>query len=257
MRKLRPNLILLGTASLLFPLPVAEICYEARRLETVSVAYDASNVLGLIAGGQFQDPLADGVDLLFGSTHHTLPGPQGALILTNNFRAASAVSTAVSPTLVNNHHLGRIPGLATALLEMLEFGKVYAAQMVANARALGAEILHLGIPVVAAQKGFTQSHVILLQTSHLDDHKLLAERLEKAGIIVNICHLPHELGDQGLRIGVQEITHQGAMETDMLPIAAFIVDILRGTRTPESVAGSVAEFRKQFQQAYYTFPEES
>jgi glycine hydroxymethyltransferase len=251
MREVRPSLIKLGTSSFLFPHPVAEIREEAERLGGMHVVYDASHVFGLIAGGLFQDPLTEGAQVMMGSTHKTMPGPQGGLILMNDAAIAEKVSAAVYPILVSNHHLSRLPGLSVALLELLAFGKEYAAQIVANARRLGDEIHRRGVPVVAAHKGYTRSHTILLQTRQFGDNHVLADRLDEANIIVNASRLPAELGSQGIRIGLQEITHLGAKEDDMEKIADFIVKIIRNEKSPAEIAPQIAEYRKDFQEVAY------
>jgi len=256
MREVRPSLIKLGTSSFLFPHPAAEICEEARRLGNMRVAYDASHVYGLIAGGFFQDPLQEGVDVVMGSTHKTLPGPQGGLILSNDEQVINLVSAAVYPILVSNHHLSRLPAFSMALLETLEFGQKYAAQIIQNAKRLGLEIHRLGIPVVASHKDFTESHTILLQTAPFGDHKTLANLLDQANIIVNASRLPVELGGQGIRIGLQEITRLGATVEDMKIIAGWIVQIIRREKSPAAIAAEVASFRQNFQTVQFCFPEE-
>ncbi len=243
MRELRPSLVLLGSSLFLFPHPVAAIKEEARRLGDMHVAYDASHVFGLLAGRAFQDPLGEGADVVMGSTHKTLPGPQGGLILTNDGSVAERVSAAVYPILVSNHHLFRMPALALALIEMMTFGKEYAGQVVANAKALGEAIQGTGVPVVGASRGFTESHTLLLQTHELGESRDLANRLEEANITVNRIRLPEPLGGQGLRLGVQEITRLGARETDMASVAGFVCDILLAKTPPAIVAGAVADFR--------------
>jgi glycine hydroxymethyltransferase len=253
MRELRPSLIKLGTSSFLFPHPVSEIREEAEHLGNMYVAYDASHVFGLIAGGRFQDPLSEGAHVVMGSTHKTLPGPQGGLILTNDSVVAQKVSAVVYPILTSNHHLTRMPALSIALLEMLAFGKEYASQIIANAKTLGEEIHKRGIPVVAAHKGFTESHTILLQTNGLGEHHVLADRLDDAGIIVNASRLPLELGGQGLRIGLQEITRRGAREGDMHAIAEFIEQVIKKNKTPLDVAKKVTEYTHGFQGMAFTF----
>ena len=252
MRELHPSLVKLGSSSFLFPHPVSAIREEADRLGNVVVAYDASHVFGLIAGGRFQDPLSEGAHVVMGSTHKTLPGPQGGLILTNDAAVALKVSAAVYPILVSNHHLSRMPALSIALLEMLAFGKEYANQIIANAKRLGEDIHRRGVSVVATHKGYTESHTILLQTSGLGDHHFLANRLDDAGIIVNASRLPPELGGQGIRIGLQEITRHGAKEKDMAQIANFIVQVIKDQKSPETVAPQVAEYCRGFQDIAYT-----
>jgi glycine hydroxymethyltransferase len=107
--------------------------------------------------------------------------------------------------------------------------------------------------VVAARKGYTESHTILLQTRELGDHHELANRLDQAGIIVNASRLPAELGGHGLRIGVQEITRHGARQGDMAAIAGFIHEVLKTGKPVSNVAEKVAEFMGGFQSLSFTF----
>lgn len=132
----KPRLIIVGASNFLFPVPLEPIarCIAETSPESVLV-YDASHVLGLIACGVFQDPLHEGADLMFGSTHKTLPGPQGALILSNRADLMEPVATAVYPGIVTNHHLARIPALTAALCE-IEANKGFGAAIVRNAQAL-------------------------------------------------------------------------------------------------------------------------
>lgn len=247
MREHRPNLIKLGTSSFLFPHPVAAIREEADRLGDMWVAYDASHVFGLIAGGRFQDPLREGAHVMMGSSHKTLPGPQGGLILSNDAAAIEKVSAAIYPILVSNHHLARLPALSMALVENLLYGREYAAQIIANARQLAEQIHRLGVPVVAAHKGYTESHTILLQTKDFGDNQEIARRLDDEKIIVNASRLPSELGGHGIRIGVQEITRRGAKETDMKAIAQLIVQVIRKQRPAGQTAMQVEAFCSGFQ----------
>ncbi|EQD64026.1 serine hydroxymethyltransferase, partial [mine drainage metagenome] len=79
-REERPDAVLLGQSFFLFPYPVREIAEEVHRTGGL-LFYDASHVLGLIAGGVFQDPIREGADVLFGSTHKSFFGPQGGLLV--------------------------------------------------------------------------------------------------------------------------------------------------------------------------------
>jgi glycine hydroxymethyltransferase len=99
----KPKIILLGGSLFLFPHPVKE-AREAADEVGAKVMYDGAHVLGLIAGGQFQDPLREGADLMAGSTHKTFPGPQGGIILCKE-ELKDEIDDAVFPGVVSNHHL--------------------------------------------------------------------------------------------------------------------------------------------------------
>ena len=120
----RPRLVVLGSSTFLHPHPVAALVEACKAVGAV-LAFDASHVMGFLAVEQFQAPLAEGADVVFGSTHKTLLGPQGGVIFGDSEIVARAAD-AVYPPLVTNHHPFRIPALAVALAEHAEFGDAYA-----------------------------------------------------------------------------------------------------------------------------------
>lgn len=224
-REVRPRLLIFGSSNFLFPHPVKELVAVAREVGAL-VAYDASHVFGLIAGGGFQDPLGEGADIVMGSTHKTLPGPQGGMLLTNSEELAARIAAALYPPLVTNHHCFRIPALAACFAEMLAFGRDYAAQVVANARALGSELVRRDIPVVAQDRGFTRSHTLVISVDRFGAAEAVSRRLEENNIIVTPLLLPPALGKQGIRIGTQELTRLGARAEDMAEVADAIAAAL-------------------------------
>ncbi|MCD6495999.1 MAG: serine hydroxymethyltransferase [Candidatus Aenigmarchaeota archaeon] len=257
-RKLKPKVVTLGGSVILFPHPVKEFreaCDEAG----ARLLYDGAHVLGLIAGGQFQDPLREGAELMTASTHKTFPGPQGGIILgSTDEETWKRVQFRVFPGLISNHHLHRIPAMAIALNEMLEFGREYAVQTVRNAQALGQSMHEMGFNVLAENKGFTKSHQIVLDVRKNGGGKDCAETLEKAGIILNKNLLAWDKADDavnpsGLRIGVQEMTRIGMKESEMKEIAALIKKVLIDRKPPAEIAKEVAEFRKPFHETQYCF----
>ncbi len=231
-----PKLILFGASHIVFPQPVKEVGMRA----TGTIAYDGSHVLGLIAGGEFQDPLREGCSLLYGSTHKSLPGPQGGIILSNNDEVFGAVSGRVFPGIVDNVHLNRVAGLAVALLEMMQFGKAYAQAVVRNSRALARALVAEGIRVRGAAQGYTKSHQVLLD---YDGTKLVsnAARLEQANIIA----------DNGGRLGTSELTRMGYGTKDMETIAELIAMVILGKKPVDFVQKRVKSMVKQFQEPKY------
>ena len=116
-RQERPNAVVLGQSFLLFPYPLREIAEAAHAVDAL-VVYDASHVLGLIAGRQFQDPLREGADVLFGSTHKSFPGPQGGLLVTDREDLFRQVDPSLVWRIFDNAHWHRIAALAQTLLEL-------------------------------------------------------------------------------------------------------------------------------------------
>ena len=247
----QPRMVNIGSGIFLFPKPVFSLKQAMKEANPDSfLVYDAAHVMGLIAGGQFQSPLEEGADVIISSTHKTLAGPQGGMILTNDKSIAERIGPAISPLLVSNHHLGRLPALAATFLEWAEFGKEHAKSIVSNAKSLGQALENRGVPLVGSALGFTESHTLILMVNQFGQAKTLANQLEKCNIITGAVRLSKELGTHGLRLGVQEITRQGMVETDAPAIADCIVDALRGDL--DTVKQQVIDLVKRFNQIRFT-----
>ena len=248
--KHKPKLVVVGSAMFLFPQPVREIrdAMDAHCPESYLI-YDAAHVMGLIAGGRFQQPLAEGADLLITSTHKTLAGPQGGMILTNDASIAERMATATAPLIVANHHLARIPALAATFLEWKACGSAYADAIVENAKALARALEERVVPVVGAEYGYTESHTLLPVVDAFGEAKAVADRLEVCGIIVGGTGVPEEYGTHGLRIGVQEVTRFGMTPDDAGPVADCIVDGMSGK---EEVGDRVRKLVKKFSKVQFT-----
>ena len=251
-RELRPRVVILGSSLFLFPHPVAELKEAVRAVDDCTLVYDASHVLGLIAGGLFQKPLEEGADVIVTSTHKTLGGPQGGMIMTNDRNLAERLAPAVYPALTTNHHLARIPALAACALETMAFGKEYAQAVVANAKALAAALEDAGLPVVGSGAGYTESHTVLVGASQFGGGPQAAARLEQAGIICGEVVLPEALGGTGLRLGVQELTRLGMEADDTPEIAQLIAGVVRGEVEPEAAKPKVRRMAGRFTQFRYT-----
>lgn len=256
--KLRPKLVLFGGSVFLFPHPVRELG-EAAREAGARIAYDAAHVIGLIAGGQFQDPLREGAEVVTCSTHKTLPGPQHGMILCTE-ELGKSIDEAVFPGVVSNHHLHAVAGLAVALAEMLEFGEEYAAQVIRNAKALGKALYDRGFNVLCPDLGFTASHTIVVDVTNYGNGGELERKLEGANILVNRNLLPwdirqgrHYKNPGGIRLGTSEVTRLGMKEREMEEIAEFIKRVIIDGEEGERIAAEVAEFRRDYQRVCYAF----
>ena len=252
----KPKLVLFGASLFLFPHPVAE-AREAADDVGATIVYDGAHVLGLIAGGQFQDPLREGADILTGSTHKTFPGPQGAVIMCKK-ELAQKVDDAVFPGTVSNHHLHHVAGLAVTLAEMEEFGRDYAKQIISNSKALAQSLHELGFNVLCEEQGFTQSHQVVVDVSDIGSGRAVAELLEDANIIANKNLLPwddvHNIGEpSGLRLGTQELTRIGMKESEMEEIAQIMKRLLIDDVTCEKVKSDVIDLKRNHQYIHYCF----
>jgi len=253
-----PKLVMFGASVFPFPHPIKELEETIRSVGGI-VAYDAAHVAGLIAGKQFQDPLREGADVVSLSTHKTFFGPQHGGVLSWT-KYADKIKRATFPGMVSNHHLHAVAGVTIACAEMLEFGQEYASQIVKNAKALAQALYERGFNVLAEHKGFTQSHVILIDITKQGDGGTIEETLEKANIIINRNLLPwdikegrHFMHPGGIRLGVSEVTRLGMRESEMCEIAEFIKRVVIEKEPLEKVKTDVAEFRRDYQKVHYCF----
>ena len=253
-----PKLVMFGASVFPFPHPVKELADTFHEVGAV-VGYDAAHVAGLIAGGCFQDPLHEGADVMSLSTHKTLFGPQHGAIVSWE-RYADKIKRAVFPGLVSNHHLHAVAGVAVACAEMLAFGREYCQQVIRNAKALGQALYERGFKVLAEHKGFTESHVLIIDITEHGDGGTIEKELEKANIIINRNLLPwdikegrHFMHPGGIRLGTSEITRLGMKESEMEEIAEFIKRVVINKEPPEKVKQDVIEFRKEYQKVHYCF----
>jgi glycine hydroxymethyltransferase len=253
-----PKLACFGGSLFLFPHPVRELV-DTFRSAGAAIAYDAAHVAGLIAAGQFQDPLREGADAVSLSTHKTLFGPQGGAVISFE-KYSEQIKKATFPSNTSNHHLHHLAGKAVAFAEMLEFGKQYASQVVANAKALGQALHELGLNVIAEHKGFTQSHQLAVDVTKYGLGGDMEKALEKANIIVNRQLLPgdiqagrHYTNPGGIRIGTSEITRTGMKQSHMREVAELIKRVVIDKEDPKKVKQDAANFRKDFQNVHYCF----
>src|SRR6185437_3064496 len=130
----RPRLVALGLSMTLFPQPLAEM-KEAIAPWGGRLFFDAAHQLGLIGGGQFQEPLKEGADIVTGSAGKTFAGPQSGIILWDDPEITEPVTTAIFPVWAATHQVNRVAALALATAEAIAFGEAFMAQIVRNARA--------------------------------------------------------------------------------------------------------------------------
>ena len=240
-RRVKPRLVIFGASLITFPHPIKELA-EVARENGAYIGFDGSHVMGLIAGGQFQDPLKEGAFALFGSTHKTFFGPQGGIILADR-EHGEIMKARIYPTFVDNAHWNRIAALTLALAEMKNFGEAYAKQVIGNSKTLAKALHDYGFPVVCHHLGFTQSHQVLLNYGGYKQGRVVAEKLQLANIIV----------DCGVRIGTCEVTRRGMKEEEMLKIAELIKRTVVDGEQPEKIKKDVAKLCGEFQKVEYCF----
>jgi glycine hydroxymethyltransferase len=246
-----PDVIYLDASMVLFPHPLAGL-RELAGPEAI-IVYDASQVLGLIAGGTFQDPLREGADILSGSTHKSLPGPQKGIVMTNRADLMARIEATIFPGHVSNFHLHHVAALAVTLAEARAFGADYARQTLANARALGVELGRLGLLVQGGAR-VTASHQVWLDVAGHATPDEAVERLHAANLIANVNLIP-SLRAKGLRLGTPEVTRLGMREGEMRTLAGLIHATLAGTLPLDVVRARVAALAARFRTVHYCFPD--
>lgn len=262
-KKEKPKLALCGQSVFLFPTPLKAIAEAAHEVGAY-VVYDAAHVLGLIAGKRFQDPLREGTDVMSGSTHKTLPGPQGGMILSDHKGDTEddksflrKLGFGVFPGVTSSYHLHHVAAKAIAYAEHLEFGEAYADQIIKNAKRLAQSLHERGFKVFGEKLGFTKSHQVLVEIGP-GKGKEASKKLEDAGIVTNMNMIPGDkdpLNPSGLRLGTPELTRIGMKEKEMDDVAEFFERALLKNENPKKIKEDVKEFRKDFQELHYCFKE--
>ncbi len=257
LRAVRPKLCLFGLSLFLFPMPIDEL---RPTLEEIGARgwYDGAHVAGLIAGGEFQDPLHEGCVVMSASTHKTLPGPQHGILLgqTDDPEVVKKLQGGAFPGVTSNHHLNAMAALAVSLAEHLEFGREYARRTVENAHALAQALHDRGFDVLGADLGFTRSHTIAVRVEREGGGEAVARKLADAGIVANKNLLPGDKSPKrpgGIRLGSPEVTRVGMGPKEMERVAELFDALLHRGRPTEEVVRDAAELKRGFTTLKYCF----
>ncbi|MBS5843465.1 MAG: hypothetical protein KIC77_08290 [Clostridiales bacterium] len=190
------------------------------------LVYDASHVLGLILGSQFQQPLEEGADILIANTHKTFPGPHKAIYATNR-RLLKWQFDQNSGRFISHHHMADVACLG---LILEKYGKKefqnYAKLIVKNAKQLSTLLSEAGVHVQLKSLGFTDSHQIWIECGTKEDVDRIINLCSEAKIMVNGGLLPSLDGGWGIRIGVQEITWKGIDQQGIQYLSELLADII-------------------------------
>jgi glycine hydroxymethyltransferase len=249
--KERPKLIFCGGTAIPRTIEFASFAEIAREVEAVLVA-DIAHVAGLIAGGAHPSPVGH-ADVLSTTTHKTLRGPRGAILMASA-EHASAVDRAVFPGLQGGPHNHTTAAIAVALGEALQpnFSE-YAREVVENAKALAAALLGRGFDLVS---GGTDNHLLLVDlTSKGVTGKVAAQALDRARITLNYNTVPFDprkpFDPSGVRLGTPAATTRGMRRSEMEMIARWIDEGVDASArsdeaTLERIAGEVRELTAAF-----------
>jgi glycine hydroxymethyltransferase len=246
-----PKLIFCGGTAIPRTIEFAAFAEIAREVGAILVA-DIAHIAGLVAGGAHPSPVGH-ADVISTTTHKTLRGPRGAMLMCAD-RHASAIDRAVFPGLQGGPHNHTTAAIAVALQEALrpDFAD-YARQTVANAKALADALLERGFDLVS---GGTDNHLILVDlTSKGVPGKVAAQALDRARLTTNYNTVPYDprkpFDPSGLRLGTPAVTTRGMTEREMEPIAGWIDAGVQAARRDdgaalERLAGEVGELAAAF-----------
>ena len=206
---------------------------------------DISHIAGLVVAGAHPDP-APHVDVITTTTHKTLRGPRGAMILCRA-EFADRIDRAVFPALQGGPHNHTTAAIGVALAEAATPAfRDYGQQMVRNAKALAAELLERGFTLVS---GGTDTHLILIDLTNKGViAKKAARALDRAGIVCNYNTVPYDprkpFSPSGIRIGTPSVTSRGMGEEEMRRIGALFSTALDNVEDEEALQRIAAEVRE-------------
>ncbi|MFC8236894.1 serine hydroxymethyltransferase [Streptomyces sp. NPDC057284] len=229
----RPKVIFCGGTAVPRTIDFAGFAEIAHEVGAVLVA-DIAHIAGLIAGGAHPSP-APHADVVSTTTHKTLRGPRGAMLL-SRAEHARAIDRAVFPGLQGGPHNQTTAAIAVALKEAAtDDFSAYAHQVVANARALGEELASRGFDLVS---GGTDNHLLLIDLTGKDvPGKIAAKALDRAGIVVNYNTVPYDprkpFDPSGIRIGTPALTSRGIPASEMGTVAEWIARVVEAARTDD------------------------
>jgi glycine hydroxymethyltransferase len=248
-KEARPKVIVCGATAYPRLWDFKAFAEIAREVDAYFLA-DIAHIAGLIAAGVHPDP-APYADVITTTTHKTLRGPRGAMIMCRE-EFAQSIDRAVFPALQGGPHDHTTAAIAVALKEAStpEF-KEYGAQVVRNAKALAGELLERGFQLVS---GGTDNHLVLIDLTNKGvTGKKASKALDRAGIVVNDNTVPYDprkpFSPSGIRIGSPAVTSRGMKEPEMRRVVAWMDEVIANTddeQLQERVRNEVKEFCAAF-----------
>lgn len=228
-KQVKPKLIIAGGSAYPFQIDFKKFREIADSVGAVLMA-DIAHIAGLVAGGAHPSPFPY-ADIVTTTTHKTLRGPRGGLILTNDEKWAKKINSAVFPGTQGGPLMHTIAAKAIAFQEALNPSfKTYTHQVIQNAKVFADELKRHGLTIVG---GGTENHLMLIDLRPLNlTGDFVAEKLEEQGIVCNKNGIPFDtaspLHPSGLRFGTPAMTTRGWMESDFEKLAARISKIIHG-----------------------------
>jgi glycine hydroxymethyltransferase len=257
-RQHRPKVIMCGYSAYPRTIDFAKFREAADEVGALLVA-DVAHIAGLIVGGAHPSPFPH-AHVVTTTTHKTLRGPRGGLILTNDEELAKKIDKSVFPGMQGGPLMHVIAAKAVAFGECLQPSfRTYAAQVVANAKALASALTSMGYRITT---GGTDNHLMLVDLRRKSDQLTGADAerwLEQAGIICNKNGIPEDPRPpkftSGIRLGTPAITTRGLREADMAKVASFIDRVLTaGLKGPGDLEAVAAQVRSEVRTMCGSFP---
>lgn len=246
--KFKPKMIISGGTAYPRTINHKKMAAIAKKVGAYYLA-DIAHEAGLVAGGAFPSPFPC-ADVVTMTTHKTLRGPRGAIIIAKK-ELGLLIDSAIMPGLQGGPHLHTIAGIAIALQRTQDkFFQKYAQQVITNAQTLASEFMKAGLKVVS---GGTDKHLVLIDLRNQQtDGATIAQALENVGIVTNKNTVPHDTGTpvapSGVRLGTPALTVRGMKEREMKVIAQLIIAVIKGDY-------QVAEIKKQVLALCKKFPQ--
>jgi glycine hydroxymethyltransferase len=242
-KQTRPKMVLCGYSSYPRDYDYAAFKKVADEVGALTMA-DIAHIGGLVAAGAMRNPCAAGFDVVTSTTHKTLRGPRGGLILTKK-EHASKIDAAVFPGLQGGPHMNNVAGAAVTFRKAAEDAfKDYARQTMTNAKVLAQALMDEGVSLVT---GGTDNHLMVMDVvkSFGLDGRVAQEALDRIGITANKQVIPDDplppVRPSGVRLGTPACTTRGMNEADMRRIAGWIVTTLRAPEDEAALAKTKAE----------------
>ena len=247
----KPKLVLCGYTS--YPRDIDYAAFKDIADEVGALTMtDASHFGGLVAGGAMKNPFDFGFDLMTTTTHKSLRGPRGGMVLCTK-SLASKIDKSVFPGLQGGPHMNAVAAIAITLLKaQTDDFKNYAGQVLLNAKALAQTFLEADVSLVT---GGTDNHMLVVETSSSFglDGRQAEEVLDEVNITTNKQIIPDDpnppLRPSGIRMGTPAATARGMLEEDMRQLGAWILKCLNNSHDKYllgDIRGEVKKFCERF-----------
>jgi Glycine/serine hydroxymethyltransferase len=227
-KQVKPKIVLCGHSSYPREFDYARFQSIATEVGALTMA-DVSHLGGLIAGGALANPLDAGFDIVTTTTHKSLRGPRGGMILCKS-KLAQKIDQAVFPGMQGGPHMNAVAGIAVTLkLAAQPAFRSYAKQVLANAQVLAQELQQRGCKLIT---GGTENHLMVVDTiqSFGIDGRVAEKALDDAGLTVNKQVIPDDprppLRPSGIRLGTPALTTRGMKEAQMSQVAQWMVEAM-------------------------------